>query len=480
MRQRPLMRCSICELGENAMATISIPRVVIAGTNSGVGKTTLVTGLLAAFKKRGLKVQSYKVGPDYIDPGYHYLASGQRAHNLDSWLMPLDKLSELFVNTAAGNDLVIIEGVMGLYDGGKNGISSTAVIAKLLDAPVLLVVDAKAMGESVAALALGYKVYDPEVRVAGVIANRLGSASHAQIVTTALEKQQFPVLGRVLRNETLKMPERHLGLTPVEEQEDFALIERIAEQIERDVDMEQVLRIARQTSPRSCPESPLSFVASRIKIGVAKDEAFSFYYPESLAVLEQLGAELIPFSPLKDRALPEVDGLIFGGGFPEMFAARLEANLAMRQAIRRAAGVNMPVYAECGGLMYLTQSLVDFSGKEYQMAGVIPAKCTMQHKLQTVGYVQAKALNDNLLCARGAGLRGHEFHFSQMTPLVAEEEFPWAFTFTKNRTGTAHHGGYAQGNVLASYLHLHFAGCPEAAVRFVEKCTAFKAQNGKW
>lgn len=458
------------------MANISIPRLVVAGTNSGVGKTTLVTGLLAAFRAQGLKVQSYKVGPDYIDPGYHFLASGRRSHNLDSWLMPFDKLTEVFVNTAKDCDLAIIEGVMGLYDGGKNGISSTAQIAKLLKAPVALVIDAKAMGESAAALALGYKMYDRDVDFAGVLINRLGSESHQRIVADALKHSGIDLLGTFRRDDSFKMPERHLGLTPVEENDAKTLVEKLGGEIARQMNLDKLFAVAKTAPALSTLPKARYTAAPRVRIGVAQDEAFSFYYPESLAVLEKYGAELIEFSPLVDSALPAVDGLLFGGGFPEMFARELAANKSMRVMLQQAYQAGMPIYAECGGLMYLTERLIDFSGEVYDMAGVIPAECRMQHKLQTVGYVEAKALVDNILCGAGSTFRGHEFHFSEMKPLTPE--FPWAFQFTKNRTGANYFGGYADKNVVASYLHMHFMGQESAARQFIEKCAEYKAAQG--
>ena len=287
------------------MATI--PRIIIAGTHSGVGKTTIVTGLLANLKQRGLTVQSYKVGPDYIDGGYHQLASGKVAHNLDTWLVPTDKVVPIFVKTAAHNDIVIVEGVMGLYDGGRQGVSSTAAIAKLLSAPVVLVIDAKSMGESAAAIALGFKMYDPGVNLVGVIVNRLGSITHQKMVTEALERIGIPVLGCIFRNEAISMPERHLGLTPVTEHNAQDMIANLCVQISEQVDVNKIISIA-----NSAPElnaisgNPTNTKKSSpmIRIGVAQDEAFSFYYPESLDVLKTMGAEIVPFSPLNDAVLP--------------------------------------------------------------------------------------------------------------------------------------------------------------------------------
>jgi len=459
------------------MENHNIPRLVIAGTGSGVGKTTLVTGLLAVLKKRGFKVQSYKVGPDYIDPGYHQLASGQPAHNLDTWLVPREQLAQLFIKTAAGSDFAIIEGVMGLYDGGRGGISSTAAIAKELVAPVILVLDAKASGESIAATALGFKVYDPAVNLAGVIVNRLGSISHQEIVATALNRQGIDVFGYMFRRPDLAVKERHLGLTPVAETQATAAVAAMAEQVAKNVDIDRLVLAAQSALPLTASLSLSPNKAKTVKIGVAQDEAFSFYYPLSLAVLERLGAELVPFSPLRDKELPPVAGLIFGGGFPEMFLADLAANSQIKAAIAGAAAAGMPIYAECGGLMYLARQIEDFDSRCFSMVGLVPAVCRMQSKLETVGYVEATAVKDNIFCRAGEALRGHEFHFSTMV-LDEADNFAWAFDFHKLRTGSVYPGGYANRNVLASYLHLHLAGNQAAAERFVAKCQEFQ-QGGK-
>jgi cobyrinic acid a,c-diamide synthase len=458
------------------MSSLHIPRVVIAGTHSGVGKTTIVTGLLAALRQRDFAVQSYKVGPDYIDPGYHRLASGKPSHNLDTWLVPAEKIASVFAKTAAGNDIAIIEGVMGLYDGGRNGISSTAAIAKLLQAPVVLVIDAKSMGESAAATVLGYKMYDPTVTLAGVIVNRLGSQSHCQMVCEALERLAVPVLGTVYRNSELTMPERHLGLKPVTENDAQETISRMAEQIAGQVDLDQLLQVARQAPQLSLTQTASQEYGTRVRIGVAQDEVFSFYYPESLEMLAAQGAELVPFSPLHDDRLPAVQGLLLGGGFPEMFVEKLAENKGMREAVAEACRRGMPVYAECGGLMYLCRQIVDFEHNAYDMVGVIPAVCEMQTKLETVGYVEATSLSDNILTGAGATLRGHEFHFSRLIP-DNDESFPWAMEFKKMRTGVCYYGGYAADKVLASYLHLHFAGNEQAASRFVEQCRNYQGSE---
>ena len=458
------------------MDKINIPRIVVAGTSSGVGKTTIVTGLLGALKSRGLSVQSYKVGPDYIDPGYHYLASGKYAHNLDTWLVPQDKLGDIFVKTALDNDLVVIEGVMGLYDGGRKGVSSTAAIAKLLDAPVLLVIDAKSMGESAAAIALGYKLYDAKVNLAGVILNRLGSDTHKKIICSAMANLGIEVFGCIYRDSSFTMPERHLGLTPITENNADTAVEAMISQIANHVNIDRVIEIANNSQPlktRTCHHKN-ALAPIKARIGVAQDEAFSFYYPESLDVLVSYGAEIVPFSPLYDNDLPNVDGIILGGGFPEMFVDTLAKNTGMRKAIYHAFRQDMPIYAECGGLMYLARQIQDFSGLTYDMVGAIPAICTMETKLQTVGYVEATALKSNILCNDKDILRGHEFHFSRMIPDCDDSSFSWAFEFKKIRTEAVSYGGFSDRNLLASYLHMHFAGNQKAAASFIASCQKYR------
>ena len=447
----------------------NIPRIVIAATQSGGGKTTLVTGLLAALRARGLTVQSFKVGPDYIDLGYHRLASGRTGHNLDTWLVPEARLAEIFARECAGADIAVIEGVMGLYDGGRRGISSTAAIAKALDAPVLLVIDAKSVGASAAATALGFRVYDARLNLAGVLLNRLGSETHEEMTREAMAGIDMPVYGVLRRDAALALPERHLGLTPVEENAAAETVRAIGERVEAGLDLDSILKLARSAAPMTIAEVKRAEKAAPVHIGIARDEAFSFYYAASLAELEAYGAEIIAFSPLHDEALPEVDGVLIGGGFPEMFAAQLAENASMRASLCRAAEEGMPLYAECGGYMYLMRSLVDFDGVEHAMAGIFPARARMTEKLQMVGYVEAEQTVDTVLGSAGLLLHGHEFHFSvEETERAAAMVRP--FTFTKLRNGARYAAGCVYKNVLGSYLHLHFAGCQTAAENFVEAC----------
>jgi len=457
---------------------IRIPRLVIAGTQSGVGKTTIVSGLLAAFRNKGIKAQSYKVGPDYIDPGYHTAASGRPCHNLDSWLMPEDRLLSMFAATAQGMDVAIVEGVMGLFDGGSDGVASTASIARLLKAPVVLVVNARSAGESVAAVVLGFKQYDPEVCLAGVILNQIGSDSHQQMVTEAVERIGVKVLGAIRRDEKLKVPERHLGLLPVIENETETVLAEIHAAIAGQLGLSAIMELAATAGDLSIPSAPTVPVRRRARIGVAQDEAFSFYYPESLRVLEEMGAELVLFSPLRDRELPAVDGVLFGGGFPEMFLAQLSENHLMLNSIRSAAKKGTPMVAECGGYMYLCRNVESFEGQLYPMVGLIPDLCRMEKRLQAVGYVEATACADNVLCFEGELLRGHEFHFSRMISTEDGQPMQPAFQVRKKRTGISTPGGFANKNLLASYLHIHFAGNPKAARRFVDCCQEFRQAEG--
>lgn len=456
----------------------SLPRLVIAATQSGAGKTTVVTGLLSALSSRKVKVQSFKVGPDYIDPGYHHLASGRPGHNLDTWLTPAEKLPEILSEGMQGADLAIIEGVMGLYDGGRQGISSTAEIARLLQAPVLLVIDAKSMGASAAAIAQGFRDYDREVNLAGVILNRVGSDTHEAMLREAMTGIEMPVYGVLRRAEGLGMPERHLGLTPVEENngEDAAgrAVAAMGKAVAEQVDLDGIRRVA-ESAPfltvDSARQSAKTGQWEGCRIALARDEAFSFYYPASLKVLEKLGAELVPFSPLHDKELPKADGLLLGGGFPEMFAGELSANTSMRGSVKQAAETGMPIFAECGGYMYLLSGLTDFAGQRHEMAGVLTGEAVMTKKLQTVGYIEATLQEDTVLGPAGTVLHGHEFHFSVEEGADAEKR---PFEFVRLRNGHHYAAGQRQGRVLGSYLHIHFLGCQEAARHFVEECNSWK------
>ena len=426
--------------------------VIISGTSSHCGKTTIACGLLSALRQRGLKVCAYKTGPDYIDPQYLRMAGKCEAYNLDTWLMTPERTRELFALTSAGADVAVIEGAMGLYDGGTD---STAGIAKLLGVPVILVVDAASVGESAAAVALGFREYDRDVDVAGVILNRVGSDYHAEIIADALKEKGIKLFGVIRRNDGLAVPERHLGLVPAVENAGYD-VERLGQVVGEYVRLDDVMRSAGYV-PDDAPMHALTPCVKGVTVGVAHDEAFSFYYPESLRTLQDLGAQLVYFSPLRDAVLPEADGYIFGGGFPEMFAASLSANTSMLRSVRQCV---RPVLAECGGFMYLCRTLRDIHGEVHGMAGVIPYDAVMTSR-PVVGYMEARALRDNLLCSEGGILRGHEFHYSRID---GEQNL---FSLTRRRTEISYYGGYVHVNITASYLHTNFFGNINCAKHFL-------------
>ena len=449
-------------------------RLVIAATHSGAGKTTITFGIIAALRKRGLKVQAYKIGPDYIDTGFHAIAAGRPAQNLDSWLVGTDKLAEIFYATAADVDIAIIEGVMGLYDGGRGGISSTAEIAKILDAPVILVIDAKSAGTSVAATALGFREYDKDVKLAGVILNRIGSASHEKIIVDALNEIGIKSFGAIKRDNEMVMPSRHLGLVQAAENNFDDVVEKLGDKISAQINLDELLKLCGNSQIATCNKVDLQPTSYNLqaKIGVARDEAFTFYYAESLRELEKLGAEIISFSPLHDENLPQVDGLILGGGYPENFAAQLEGNKKIRHAIKRAADNGLPIFAECGGYMYLMKSLTNFDGENFEMCGVIPNQAVMTDKLQMVGYVDATLERDCIIGKRGDKVHAHEFHFSKEVGNVTNK----IFSCEKLRTGEKYFAGYANENIVASYLHVHLAGCHNVAKNFMQAAFNFRTR----
>lgn len=455
-----------------------IPRIMAAAAGSGSGKTTIVCGMLAALRRRGIKTVGFKVGPDYIDPGYQRLAGQCPVYNLDTWLTGTDTMRGIFARAASSADIAVAEGVMGLYDGGRRGAGSSADTAKLLGIPVILVINARSVGESAAAVALGFREYDRDVDLRGVILNNVGSDSHRDMIAEGLDRVGLPLLGAMRRSESLSVPERHLGLLPTEENEgaEAVFAGSAAQAAEEWLDIDAILDIARSAKPFSAPALPVTErIAEGVRIAVARDAAFSFYYPDSLEMLEEAGAELVPFSPLNDCEVPQADGMLLGGGFPEMFAERLEANASMRHDIKRLAEDGMPILAECGGLMYLSRSLTDGGGRRFEMAGVIPGDSVMNRRLQAVGYAEAEGLCGNLLCGEhGATLRGHEFHFSTTH---IDDGAQRAFLLTRTRTGAAHPDGCVYKNVLASYLHINFRGCPDAAYNFLRKCGAHRAHS---
>lgn len=447
---------------------MSIARLVIAGTHSGVGKTTLAVGLMAAYRRRGLRVAPFKVGPDYLDPGWHAAACGRPSAPLDTWMLGKKGVWQSFQRGAQNADLTIVEGMMGLHDGAEanSDCGSTAEVAKILAAPVLLVFDGYALARSAGALVLGYRLFDPEVRFAGVVANRLAGEGHAAYLRPSIEAQaELPLLGWLPATTEVEIPERHLGLRSADER-DVILLDRLADLVEAHLDLDRLLKSARTGPLLPMPAPPaVSPSHRRARIGIARDAAFSFYYPDNLSLLERAGAELVPFSPLTDAQLPErIEGLYLGGGYPERHAATLAGNTPLRAEIRARAANGLPVYAECGGLMYLCESLRDAEGTVHSMVGLVPARCVMESRLQAIGYREVCTRQSTLLGPAGTCLRGHEFHHSRLEGELPEESL--AFRVGERALG------YASGNVLASYVHLHFGSNPAAAEHLVNQCLA--------
>ncbi|MFG2992606.1 cobyrinate a,c-diamide synthase [Streptomyces sp. NPDC048257] len=491
-----------------------MPRLVIAAPSSGSGKTTVATGLMAAFAERGLAVSPHKAGPDYIDPGYHALATGRPGRNLDAFMCGPELIAPMFAHGAAGCDLAVVEGVMGLYDGaaGRGELASTAQVAKLLRAPVVLVVDASSQSRSVAALVHGFASFDPQVRLGGVILNKVGSDRHEVMLREALEEAGMPVLGVLRRAPQVATPSRHLGLVPVAERHTDALasVSALAAQVRAGCDLDALMALARTAPPLDCeawsaeralagtrgtapasgprtpdgledPASPVSEARGpgrgpgngaapadlggapgrRPVIAVAGGPAFTFSYAEHTELLTAAGAEVVTFDPLRDEALPDgTTGLVIGGGFPEMYAPELSANEPLRAAVAAFAAAGGPVAAECAGLLYLGRSL---DGKP--MCGVLDADARMSERL-TLGYREAVAVSDSALARAGTRLRGHEFHRTVIEPGAGAAP-AWGFTHPERRVE-----GFVQQGVHASYLHTHWAAEPSVARRFTQAAAA--------
>jgi len=463
----------------SAAAPNTVARIVVAAPASGHGKTTVATGLVAAFTRRGLGVAPFKVGPDYIDPGYHALAAGRPGRNLDPFLVGEERVRDLFAHGSRGADLAVIEGVMGLYDGavGRGEFASTAHVAHLIGAPVLLVVDATAQGRSVAALVHGFRSFDPELRLAGVILNQVGSDRHREILTEALDGIGVSVLGALHRSDAVAAPSRHLGLVPVAERapEAVAAVAALADLAAASLDLEAIERIAQSAEALPpCDWSPESAVgepamSARPVIAVASGAAFTFSYAENAELLAAAGAQVAPFDPLHDEKLPDgAAGLVIGGGFPEVYARELSANEPLRDAVRRLADTGGVVAAECAGLLYLAESLDDAP-----MCGVLPATAQMTGRL-TLGYREAVAPGPSVLCDAGARVAGHEFHRTAVTSLragamaTALDGTPGPAWLWRGASGETVSDGFVLGRVHASYLHLHWAGTPSIARRLVE------------
>ncbi|MFG2499722.1 cobyrinate a,c-diamide synthase [Streptomyces sp. NPDC048441] len=449
-----------------------VARLVVAAPSSGSGKTTVATGLMAAFSAAGLAVSPHKVGPDYIDPGYHALATGRPGRNLDAYLCGPERIAPLLAHGARGCDLAVVEGVMGLFDGasGQGELASTAQVSKLLRAPVVLVVDASSQSRSVAALVHGFASWDPEVRIGGVILNKVGSARHEELLREALDESGVPVLGALGRVRQVRVPSRHLGLIPVAERRAEAVesVAALAAQVREGCDLEGILALAR-SAPASAGDmwdpgtaattATTATSGAKPVVAVAGGAAFSFSYAEHPELLTAAGADVVTFDPLHDEELPPgTAGLVIGGGFPEVYAPELSANEPLRKAVAELALSGAPVAAECAGLLYLTREL---DGKP--MCGVLDAQARMSERL-TLGYREAVAVSDSALTAEGTRMRGHEFHRTVVEPGAGAAP-AWGLHAPERRVE-----GFVQQGVHASYLHTHWAAEPGIARRFVERC----------
>ncbi|HET6965353.1 MAG TPA: cobyrinate a,c-diamide synthase [Acidimicrobiales bacterium] len=441
------------------------PRLVVAGTASGTGKTTVATGLLAALTARGMKPAGAKVGPDFIDPGYHALACRRPPRNLDPWLCGPEAVAPLAGRAGDGADVLVVEGVMGLFDGASDGTaSSTADVARLLDAPVVLVVDASAMSASVAAMVHGYATFDPGVRVAGVILNQVGSEGHETLLREALAPSGVEVLGALSRNDAMRWRDRHLGLVPVAERpaETAEALDRLAALVAEQVDLEAVLRLARSAPSRNTGPVALPTPGPEFTVGVAGGAAFTFTYTDTLDALRAAGGTIVTFDPLQDPRLPGgLDGLIVGGGFPEVHAGALAGNRPLLDDLAAAVRSGLPTWAECGGLLLLADEL-----DGHPMAGVVPARASMTGRL-TLGYRTATTRTATPLGPPGTVLRGHEFHYSSAEPAGAALQLA-------SRWGSRREG-HATVDLLATYLHHHPGGDPGPVGAFAARCALRRA-----
>ena len=455
---------------------VRTPRLVIAGTASNVGKTVLTAGLIAAFKARGLSVQSFKVGPDYNDPAYLAHVSGRPCRNLDSWMLGEGALRQVLAQGALGSDLALIEGMLGLFDGrGASAEGSTADAARIIKAPVVLVIDVGETAESAAAVALGFKSYAESPKIAGVLLNRVRSDSHRRTVEDAIwEIAKLPVLGALRAIPDLDLPQRPRGFLPATANKEWdRVIGLLSDAVTHDVDLDLLLRVARKAElvplvPKKVFQGKPAD-APKVRLAVAYDDAFNFYYPENFELLEEHGARVVPFSPLEDAHLPEdAAGIYLGGGFPEQLVEPLARNRGMAESIWRAFRAGMPIYAECGGLMYLGRSLRTESGVTHEMAGVIPVDVEMDGQIHRFGYRQLLTLEDSILSPRGQFYRGHEFHWSRITN--HDDELKPAYQMLNAEGDVIGYEGFVAPNLLASYVHLHFGQNPLLVDKFVQHC----------
>ncbi|TAK08793.1 MAG: cobyrinate a,c-diamide synthase [Candidatus Manganitrophaceae bacterium] len=457
--------------------------LLITGTHSGVGKTTVMLALLEALTRRGMRVQAFKVGPDYLDPTFHRVVTGRPSRNLDGWMMRCSEVLKSFARASDDAELSIIEGVMGLFDGlrGRSEEGSSAQIAKWLSMPVILVIDAGGLARTAAALVRGCQALDPELKISGVIFNRIGSKNHLDILREAVESAcAVPVLGGFPKEEGIALPERHLGLVRAAESLTPSIRGRLAEMAETFLNLDELVKMGDSMAEIPLlPSIPQEKKPVRCRIGVALDAAFHFYYQDNLDLLQGAGAELVFFSPLNETEIPvDLDGLYFGGGYPEVYAEGLSKNQPMIGSIRKFAAGGGPIYAECGGLMYLANRIETVEEVSFPMVGLLPGRIRMGKKLKALGYREVEAQEDCLLLQKGEKARGHEFHYSEWMDDSLRESFnglrkPYHLFRGGERSGWREEG-FSHDHLLASYVHLHFASNPNIPVRWISLCEAFR------
>jgi len=449
--------------------------VVLAGERSGAGKTTVMLSILAALARRQQRVQPFKVGPDYIDPMFHSHVTGRACRNLDPVLTSETYVQQCFAQHIQSSEYALIEGVMGLFDGasGRDDFGSTAHVARLLNLPVLLVLNCSSLSGSIAAIAHGYRSFDPRIQIVGVILNRVGSDRHLELLKLALQPLSLPILGVLRRQDEITIPDRHLGLVPSQELNLHPLLQRLADLGDTCFDWAQLLPLL--SCPKLDPPPPLPVATkSNVRVAIAKDLAFSFYYADNLDLFGQLGAELVPWSPLTEALPADIQGLYFGGGFPEVFAADLAQNQMAIAQVRQAIQSGMPTYAECGGLMYLCEQIIDFADTPHSMTGILPVSAAMSNRL-TLGYRQAITLQDSPLVNQGDQLWGHEFHRSRLSQVTEQPLFELSGYDSQFPPQPE---GWKRYNVHASYLHLHFGAQPDLLRRFLRVAEGCSASAG--
>ncbi len=455
-------------------------RMVIAGTGSGVGKTTLTIGLMAALRHKGLTVQGFKCGPDYIDPTYHTAVTGRPSRNLDSWMLSEETLYDVLAKGSDGADISVIEGVMGLYDGrdSTSNEGSTAHISQITNSPIVLVVDCKSMARSAAAIVKGFQQFAEDVQIVGVIANQVGSEHHFQLIQTAVEQEcGLPVIGYLKREDDIEIPERSLGLIPsVERGELDDFFRRLGELVTETIDLNQLLELSKVN--RLEHKASSLFVQQKepiVRIAVAKDAAFHSYYIENFEILNSLGAELVYFSPLANEPLPDhIDGLYIGGGLPEEYARLLAKNQVTKQSIKRAIEQNLPTFAECGGFMYLAKAFETTDQESYEMVGVIPGTIQIQSQLKAIGYREISGHINNFMLQANEKARGHEYHYALFQ---ADGEWPYAYE-TKGMRGLKK-DGFLTDHLVAGFTQFHFASNPVVAQNFIHTCLSYRRDKNE-